>query len=171
MMTSFLLAIFWSCTHRRKTNDIIGIPRKLWGRNTCAFCVEIFIWKFDLTFWPDLDLISIKRQIGWRCRVKWLSPSISACKMIQKTCVAQHVCDFYFIVTSCDLTFTLTFSSIPFILMRILHGHLPSTLGECELFAARLTDPGPQNVKTLHSDLWPDLDLTHDLNLRMPSMD
>ena len=29
--------------------------------------------------------------------------------MTQKTCVARHVCDFYFIPTFCDLTLTLTF--------------------------------------------------------------
>ena len=38
--------------------------------------------------------------------------------MAQKTCVAQHVCDFYFIVTFCDLTLTLTFLSMPFMLMQ-----------------------------------------------------
>ena len=53
----------------------------------------------------------------------------------------------------------------------MLRGHSPSTFGEYELFAARLVDPGPQNVKTLNCDLSPDLDLSHDHNVNMLSMD
>ena len=54
----------------------------------------------------------IKSQIGWRHSVKCLLPSIYACIMTQKTCVARHVCDFHFIVTFCDLTLTLTFLTL-----------------------------------------------------------
>ena len=43
--------------------------------------------------------------------------------------------------------------------------------GECNLFAARLTDPRAQKLKTFHRDHWPDLDLTHDINLKTLSMD
>ena len=39
-------------------------------------------------------------------------------------------------------------------------------MSEFEQFAAHLTDPRAQNVKTLHFDLWPDLDLICDLNLK-----
>ena len=65
-------------------------------QETCAFYVKIWIRKCDL-IWPDLDLISVKSQVGWRHRVKWMSRSVSACKMAQKTCVARHVCGFYFL--------------------------------------------------------------------------
>ena len=35
------------------------------------------------------------------------SLSIYTCKMTQKTPVARHVCDFYFVLNPCDLTLTL----------------------------------------------------------------
>ena len=40
-----------------------------------------------------------------------------------------------------------------------------------ELFAAGLTDPIAQNVKKLHFDIWPDLDLARDLNLKTQGVD
>ena len=84
-------------------------------KKTCASYVKILIRRCDL-IWPDLDLISVKSQVGWRHRVKWMSLSVSACKMAQKTCVARHVRDFYFLVTFSDLT--LTFSRKPFVLIQ-----------------------------------------------------
>ena len=53
---------------------------------------------------------------------------------------------------------------MPFILIKYPCGHPPSSLGERDLFATRLTDPRAQNVKTLHCDLSPGPELTHDLN-------
>ena len=50
-----------------------------------------------------------------------------------------------------------------------LREHLPD-LGKFELFAARLTDLRVQNVKALHFDLSPYLDLTHDLNNKILTM-
>ena len=84
--------------------------------------------------------------------------------MTQKACVARHVCDFYFIVTFCDLALTLTLLSMPFVgtYAASFVDIYPGTLGECDLFAARLTDPRAQKVKTLHCDLCLDLDPTHD---------
>ena len=73
--------------------------------------------------------------------------------MTQKTCVALHVCDFYFTVTICDLTLTLTFRKYALRTCSILCGHLSSTLGEFDLFAALLTDPIAQSVKALYYDL------------------
>ena len=67
--------------------------------------------------------------------------------MAQKTCVARHVCDFYFLVTFCDLT--LPFSGMTFILTQSHSQICTSTLCEFELFATRLTDPTAQNVKTV----------------------
>ena len=117
-------------------------------------------WFENLTWpWPDLELTSIKSQIGWCHRVKWLSPSRSACKMTQKTCVARHVCDlFYSDLLWPDLDLDLFTYAI--------HTHAVSFVDIypalwVSVFAARLTDPGPQNAKTSHFDLWPDLDLTH----------
>ena len=46
-----------------------------------------------------------------------------------------------------------------------------STLGEFELFADYLTDPRAPNAKILHFNLWPDLDLTHDHNIKMLTID
>ena len=68
--------------------------------------------------------------------------------------VARHVCNLYFIVIFCDLTLTLIFLSMPFVFMQYpLWTSLPSTLGECNLFAARVTDPRAQKAKTFHCDL------------------
>ena len=67
--------------------------------------------------------------------------------MTQKTRVARHLCDFYILVTFCDLT--LTFLGMTFVLTQYLSQTFTSTLCEFELFAARLTDPTPQNVKTV----------------------
>ena len=74
------------------------------------------------------------------------------------------VCDFYFIVTFCDLALTSAFLIISFILMQYPLWTSPSILGECDVFAVRLTNPRAQKVKALYCDPWPDLDLTHDLN-------
>ena len=69
--------------------------------------------------------------------------------MAQKTCVARHVCDFYFLATFCDLTLALTFSGMTFVLRQYHSQILTSFLCYFELFAAHLTDPIAQNVKTV----------------------
>ena len=71
--------------------------------------------------------------------------------MTQKTRLARYVCDFYFLVTFCDLT--LTFLGMTFVLTQYLSQTFTSTLCEFEFFAARLTDPTPQNVKTVFLNL------------------
>ena len=92
--------------------------------------------------------------------------------MNQKTCVARHVCGFYFVVTFCDLTLTLTFRKYGLGTHAVSFVDISAALWvSVDLFAARLTDPRAQKVKTLHCDLRPDLDLTCDLNLRILSMD
>ena len=89
--------MFRSSTHCEKTYDIFGILRKFWVRSMCFLCknIDLNIW----VFWPDPDLTSVKSKHWCRHRVKWPSLSISTCKMDRKTCVARHVCDFYFLVT------------------------------------------------------------------------
>ena len=71
--------------------------------------------------------------------------------MTQKTCVAQHVCDLYFTLTFCDLA--LAFLSIAIVPTRYPSQTFARTLSGFEPFAALLTDPRAQNVKTLHFDL------------------
>ena len=105
---------------------------------------EILIWMFDVF---DLTLTSIKSKLWWRRRVKCPSLSISTCTKTQKMCVARHVYDFYFLVTSCDLT--LTFSCMTFVLTHYHSQTFSSALCEFELIASRLTDPTVQNVKTV----------------------
>ena len=113
LMTSFFTCDFLKFyASYKKTDDIYRILRKFSARNICFLCKNT-----DLKIWPDLGLTSVKSQ-RWHHRMKWLSPSISACKMTQKTCVTRHVCDLYFRVTSCDLTSTLTFLCISFILLQ-----------------------------------------------------
>ena len=67
--------------------------------------------------------------------------------MTQKTGVAGHVCDFYSLVTFCDLT--LTFSGMTFVLTHYHSQTFTSALCEFELIASRLIDPTVQNVKTV----------------------
>ena len=66
-----------------------------------------------------------------------------------------------------DLTLTLTFLNQTYVLMQYPPETYSNTLGEFELFAAHLTDPRGQNMKKLHLDIWTDLDLTLDLNIKM----
>ena len=59
-------------------------------------------------------------------------------------------------------------AKIPFVLMQYPFWTSIQHFGRVwPLFAARLTDPRAQKVKTLHCDIWPDLDLTRDLNLKI----
>ena len=54
----------------------------------------------------------------------------------------RTVCfDFYFLVTICDMTLTLTFLSMALVLAQYHSEKFTKTLGEFELFAACLTDP------------------------------
>ena len=76
----------------------------------------------------------------------------------------------YFIVTFCDLTLTLTFCKYTLRTYAVSFPDIYPALW-VSLTSARLTDPRAQKVITLHCDLWPDLDLTRDLNLKMLSMD
>ena len=98
---------------------------------------------------PDLELASIKSQIGWCHEVKWLSPSWSACK----TCVARHICDFYFIVTFCVLILTLTFLSMPFILMQYPSWTLTQHFGWVSALCSPSNRPGA--TKCENASLWP----------------
>ena len=95
---------------------------------------------------------------------------MSTCKITQKTCVTWHLCDFYFLINFCDLTLTLTFSNMTFVLTRYASQTFASTLCEFKLFAARLTDPTAQNVKNGVFYLLPDIELTHDIYLKMLNM-
>ena len=74
--------------------------------------------------------------------------------------------------TQSDLWFSWPFVTWPWpwsllsmvsILMGYLHHTIESTLGEFGQNHANWSIPRSQNVKTLHFDLWPDLDLTRDL--------
>ena len=67
--------------------------------------------------------------------------------MTQKTRVARHVCDIYFLATPRDLT--LTFPGINFVLTQYPSQTFTSFLREFELFAAYLTDPTAQNAITV----------------------
>ena len=72
--------------------------------------------------------------------------------MTQKTCVARHVCDFYFIVTFCDLT--LTFCKYALRTYAVSFVDISAALWvSVNLLAARVTDPRAQKVKTHYCDL------------------
>ena len=137
---------------------------------TCKFYAKMSIWNFDI-LWSELDLASIINKVGRHHRVKYPSLSASTCEMTQKTCVTCRVCDLYFIVTFCDLTFTLIFQSMTLELTQYPSQIFTSTLWEFELLAAHLNDPRAQNVKTMFFDLWTDFDLTRRINLGILSMD
>ena len=137
-----------------------------WGNSESEICAFMQKYWFEiLTSWSDLDLNSVKNKLWWIHNVKCPSLSISTCKMTQKTYVARHACDLYFLVSFCDLI--LTFSGMTFVLTHYHSQTFTSTLCEFELFAARLTDHRVQNVKVFFFCLWPYLGLTHDLYLKM----
>ena len=74
--------------------------------------------------------------------------------MNQKTCVTPHVCDFYFMVTFCDLTLNSTFCKYALRAYAVSFLDIyPALWAGLTFFAARLTDPRAQKVKTLHCDL------------------
>ena len=117
-----------------------------WGKSESEICAFMQKYWFEiLTSWSDLDLNSVKNKLWWIHNVKCPSLSISTCKMTQKTYVARHACDLYFLVSFCDLI--LTFSGLTFVLTHYHYQTFTSTLCDFELFAARLTDPRVQNVK------------------------
>ena len=97
---------------QKKTNGIFGIPRKILVRNACYLCKNIDLKICPYLTWPPSS------QVKWRDTVKGLSPSIFVSKIAQKTFIAPHVCNFYFIATCCNLTLTSTFLTMPFSLMQ-----------------------------------------------------
>ena len=102
---------------------------------TCASMQKY--WFQNLTsFLPDPDVTSIKSKLCWHHRVEWPSLSIHMCKMIQKTCFAWHVCDFYFLVNFWNLTMTLTltFPGMTFVLKQYSSQTFTSTFCEFEPF-------------------------------------
>ena len=109
-----LLTIFESSLHCRKKS--IRNPEEILSQK------HVFLYKniglqFDV-IWPDIELTSVNRNAGWRHVVKRPSLSISTCKITQNTCIARHVCDFYFIATFWDLTLIKVWPStraVPFL--------------------------------------------------------
>ena len=68
--------------------------------------------------------------------------------MTQKTCVARHVCDFYFVVTFCDLTLILTFCKYALRTYAVSFVAISAVLWvSVDLSAARLTDSIAQKVR------------------------
>ena len=86
--------------------------------------------------------------------------------MTQKTCITWQTYDFYF---SNLLLLDLDFDRfrITFVFMQYLSHAYASTLGDSEHFAARLTSPRAQKVKTLYFQFWPDIGLTTDINIKL----
>ena len=69
--------------------------------------------------------------------------------MTQKTCVARHVCDSYFVVTLCDMILTLTFCKYALRTYAVSFVDISAVLWvSVDFLAARLTDPSAQMVKT-----------------------
>ena len=84
---------------------------------------------------------------------------------------SQGILVTYLLLIFCDLTLTLKFLNQTSVLMQCPSQKYASTLGEFELVVARLADPRAQNVKKLHSDIWPSLDLTRDFKLKILKVD
>ena len=62
--------------------------------NLFTFTAKTFVGKFDI-YWPDIALISVRNDFGWRHTAKWSCLSISTLKIDHKTFV--HIpCHFYF---------------------------------------------------------------------------
>ena len=160
-MPIFGLAMFGSSKNRKRKLMTYLKPWRNSQSNIC-FYAKILIWIFGFLTWswsePKINLCYVP-YVEW----PWLS--ISTCEMAHKTRVTRHACDFYFLVFLCDLTLTLTFSGMTLILTQYPSEIFTSTLCKFELFAACLTDPTAQSVKTVFFYLWPDIDVTRDLYL------
>ena len=142
--------------------------RKFWVKH--ALFMQKY-WCENSAFLHDLDLTLVKSKLEWGRRVKWLSLSMSTCKLTHKTCVAWHACDFYFLVTLCGLALALIFPGITFLLTQYYSQIFTCTLGEFEFFDARLTLQ-PQKCKEFFLYIWPHLNVTRDhyVNLKMLNM-
>ena len=163
LLLLFLLAMFASSTHHRRN---LLTYLEFWGNSgleTRAFYAKILIWKFDIfdltLTWPPSkvnfdDFIGSNdhhyRYVGTR-------------KITQKTCVARHVCDFYFLVTFCwpgldlfryDLcTLAVSFSYI--------YQHFVWVWALC----CPSNQPYSPKCENSVFYFWPDFDLTPDLYL------
>ena len=86
--------------------------------------------------------------------------------------ICRAVCLWLLYYSDRDLMLNPTFLTKTFVLTHSVPiSDINSPLSEFELFAAHITGPRAQNVKKLHLDPWPDIDLTHHLNLKRISMD
>ena len=146
MTLIFLLATLGCSTNRRRKLMTYLESLENSEKGICAFkCknIDLKIWPF----WHDFQLISVKSNLWWPHRFKWPSLSISTRKMTQKTCVARHVCDIYFLATPCDMTLTLP--GMNFVLTQYPSQTFTRFLCGFELFAAHLTGPTAQNAVTV----------------------
>ena len=160
-MPIFGLAMFGSSKNRRRK---LMTHLKPWRNSQSNIC---FLFKnIDLNIWLfDLILIWVKNKLLWRpiCRMT-MTIDIYLWNGPQNTC---HTARLWLLFSGdlCDLTLALTFSGMTLILTQYPSEIFTSTLCKFELFAACLTDPTAQSVKTVFFYLWPDIDVTRDLYL------
>ena len=148
-----------------------------WGnfeQETCAFYGKY--WIENLTLF-DLDLTTDLRQnSGWITSWGQMTATIEICVQNDTENICHTACLwllFYGDILWPSWPWARPFANMPFVLMQYPFWtsiqHFDWRVWP--LFAARLTDPRAQKVKTLHCDLWPDLDLTRDLNLKILNLD
>ena len=143
-----------------------------WGNSeqeTCAFYGKHWFEKnLTLFAWP-WPLTSDKIQFGLRHRINWLSASISPCQMTQKTCFTPRVCDFYFMVTFCELTLSSTFC--PSYLAVSFLDIYPALWASLTSYCSPSNRPESPKGENTYCGLWPDFDLTRDLDLKILNLD
>ena len=153
----------------------IGSENKLhhWYAETKLYQMHMFViaiylfQKFSFLTWPRLDISQIslkmisKGQIGLFLK--------STCKTTHKSCIIYRFGKVGLWWPSVAWPWPWPVLSMLLGFIQCLSQALDSTVPQFGTCAAHFAVSRGQNVKTLSFDLWPDLDLTFDLKLKMLS--
>ena len=103
----FFTSIFGSSRHRKNGIGNWNSKGIMNQKHVLLYKKKMPISKFAI-IWAGLTSLKLVRM-HHRSNDNHYRVSIFMLQMTQKTCVARYAGGFYFIVTCCDLTFTLTF--------------------------------------------------------------
>ena len=153
--------MFRSSTHRRWNNWHIWNPEEILNPKHVLLVQKY--WFENFNFFTCIDLTSVKSKLRWRHRTHHYR--YLRVKLPRKRVSLGMFVTFIFWWTF--VTWPWPFQVWPLYLLMYHYQIFTSTLCEFEPLVARLTDPTVQNVKAVFFYLWPYLDLTHDLYLKM----
>ena len=166
-IASFFTCIFLSSSHcGRKNMSQLGS----WGESeseTLLFMQKYWLENFEL-IWPDLDLTSVKSQVGRHRRVRRSSFDIYVQNNPENMCCVACLWALFYSAFCCLILF--------YIFKYGLHTHALPFLEIYQQFGWGwiLCSPSdrPESPKYENAvfRLWPDIDPIHDINLKMFSI-